>query len=41
MVHVRMGNKHMGQTHQLAGHQPGDIAKIEQEGTPFVAKVHV
>ncbi|MGF6545896.1 hypothetical protein [Paraburkholderia youngii] len=41
MVHVSMGNKYVRQTHQLAGQQPGDIAKIKEQGAAFVAKVYI
>src|SRR5208282_1981764 len=41
VIHVRMGDKDVRQAHQLARSQRADVAKIEKQRPPFVAKVDI
>ena len=41
VVHMRMGDKDVRQAHQLARRQRGDVAEIEKQRPPFVAKIDV
>ena len=41
VIHVRMGDKDVRQAHQLARRQHADVAEIEKQCPPFVAKVDI
>ncbi len=41
VIHVRVADEHMRHAHQLAWRQHADVAEIEQQRPPFVAKVDV
>ncbi|MNM91543.1 hypothetical protein D3C81_1038460 [compost metagenome] len=40
VVHMGMRDKHMRDAHQIARHQRGDVAQVEQQGAPLVEEVH-
>src|ERR1700687_1634806 len=41
VIHVRVGYKDVRQAHQLARRQHADVAEIEKQRPPFVAKVDI
>ncbi|OIQ71403.1 hypothetical protein GALL_469770 [mine drainage metagenome] len=41
MIHVRVGDEHVRQPHQLARSKHGDVAQVEQQRAALVAKVDI